>query len=255
MTEQVKSNVIPFHGANIRTAQENGTIYVALKPICEHLGITWQGQQHKVKAHEAFNQSIRYFVLPSNGGPQSTLCMPLDMALGWLCTIHPNKVDKSLRDLLIAYQKESFTVVTNWLQKARLPSWVLPSGLAKQEKVRVKKRLNKKKLLQNRLKAQQIEIKKLTQRYESLKNQIAAREMAQLTLDFAQSQAQETQHATDLMHLSTDVLEEHANQTKAPPKVYCAIRVLKRTCENMDELSNSVDVHAERLQTLDGGTA
>lgn len=44
--------------------------------------------------------------IPSEGGAQETLCMPLRKLPGWLMTIHPTRVKPEIREKIIQYQNE-----------------------------------------------------------------------------------------------------------------------------------------------------
>ncbi|MGO8738602.1 phage antirepressor N-terminal domain-containing protein [Rhodoblastus sp.] len=102
---------IDFYGDSILALEtEDGSHYVAVLPICERLGVSRQGQQQKINAApERWGGKV--FLLPSAGGEQETLCLPMSKIAGWLLTIHANKVNPEVRDTLLRYQNEADAVL------------------------------------------------------------------------------------------------------------------------------------------------
>jgi hypothetical protein len=49
--------------------------------------------------------------IPSAGGPQETVVLPLSMAPGWMMTVNANKVAPQRRAAIIAYRTEAFGVL------------------------------------------------------------------------------------------------------------------------------------------------
>ncbi|EKD7432533.1 hypothetical protein K9U00_06960 [Escherichia coli] len=82
-----------------------GATYVAMRKIVENIGIDWTGQSVKLrKQKEKFG--CRDISIPSKGGVQKMLCIPLKKLNGWLFSINPEKVRADIRDKLIQYQDE-----------------------------------------------------------------------------------------------------------------------------------------------------
>lgn len=118
--EAVNTTVVPFNGQQVITAMNDGMAYVAMKPIVENLGMSWSSQIRKV-----LNQSEKYgyahMSIPSKGGIQQMLCIPLRKLNGWLFSINPAKVRADIRDRLVKYQEECFTVLYNYWSNADKP--------------------------------------------------------------------------------------------------------------------------------------
>ena len=100
---------VSFHGATL-IAQRGATpaeTLVAMKPVVEGMGLSWQGQHAKIVEHPILGKGIKEIVMPTDGGPQQMTVLPLSRLSFWLATIHPNKVpNKDTRARVIAYQME-----------------------------------------------------------------------------------------------------------------------------------------------------
>ncbi|SZA52460.1 antirepressor protein Ant [Klebsiella pneumoniae] len=116
--EAVNTSYVPFNGQRIITAMAAGIAYVAMKPIVENLGMSWGTQQQKLaRSKEKFG--CIHMNIPSAGGIQKMLVLPLKKLNGWLFSINPEKVRADIRDKLIQYQEECFTVLHDYWTKGR----------------------------------------------------------------------------------------------------------------------------------------
>jgi hypothetical protein len=103
VSRQIK---VPFHGAELYVVEQDGQPYTPMKPIVEGIGVSWQGQHAKLAANGA-RWGIKNILIPSIGGSQATVCLPLRKLPGWLMTMEPNKVrDAIVRERVIQYQNE-----------------------------------------------------------------------------------------------------------------------------------------------------
>jgi len=114
--EAVNTTSLPFHGQHIITAMVAGVAYVAMKPVVENIGLNWKGQYIKL-----INQMDKFgcgdISIPTNGGLQRMLCIPLKKLNGWLFSINPAKVRDDIRDRLVRYQEECFTALHDYWTK------------------------------------------------------------------------------------------------------------------------------------------
>ncbi|PLD27949.1 hypothetical protein B6I51_24710 [Klebsiella pneumoniae] len=117
--EAVNTSYVPFNGQQIITAMAAGIAYVAMKPIVENLGMSWGTQQQKLmKSLEKFN-CIHMNMVAADGKLRKLLCLPLKKLNGWLFSINPEKVRADIRDKLIQYQEECFTVLHDYWTKGK----------------------------------------------------------------------------------------------------------------------------------------
>lgn len=117
--EAVNTTAVQFHGQPIITAMAAGMAYVAMKPIVENLGMSWGTQQQKLVRNIGKFGCI-HMNIPSAGGIQKMLVLPLKKLNGWLFSINPEKVRADIRDKLIQYQEECFTVLHDYWNKGEV---------------------------------------------------------------------------------------------------------------------------------------
>lgn len=90
----------------ISTSEEQ---LVAIRPICEALGIAYERQTTKIKEHPILSSTVTQRVMVAADGKQrEMLCLPLEYIFGWLFTINPANVGEEARPALIAYQQECY---------------------------------------------------------------------------------------------------------------------------------------------------
>ena len=83
---------INFNNQKLLTVEKDGIKYVAVKPICENLGLAWAAQFVKIKENQILSEGVSIIEIPSDGGIQETICLPIDIINGWLFTISPNLI-------------------------------------------------------------------------------------------------------------------------------------------------------------------
>ena len=110
---------INFNNQQLLTVEKDGTKYVAVKPICENLGLAWAAQFVKIKENQILSEGVSIIEIPSDGGIQQTVCLPIDMINGWLFTINPNKVAEEIRPLVLYYQKECYRALFEFWNKPK----------------------------------------------------------------------------------------------------------------------------------------
>lgn len=117
--EAVNTSYVPFNGQQILTAVAAGVTYVAMRQIVENIGIDWTGQSVKLrKMKDKFNcRDIS--MVAADGKLRKLLCIPLKKLNGWLLSINPEKVRADIRDKLIQYQEECFTVLHDYWTKGK----------------------------------------------------------------------------------------------------------------------------------------
>ncbi|EPH0828642.1 phage antirepressor N-terminal domain-containing protein [Klebsiella pneumoniae] len=117
--EAVNTSYVPFNGQQVLTAVAAGVTYVAMRQIVENIGIDWTGQSVKLrKMKDKFNcRDIS--MVAADGKIRKLLCLPLKKLNGWLFSINPEKVRADIRDKLIQYQEECFTVLHDYWTKGK----------------------------------------------------------------------------------------------------------------------------------------
>lgn len=101
---------IDFHSDRIFLLEQDGEPFVPMKPICDALGLDWKSQHRKLTSGDR-DWRCGHMTIPSAGGPQEMLCLPLMLLPAWLFSVSPARVKPELKDKLIAYQAECADVL------------------------------------------------------------------------------------------------------------------------------------------------
>jgi len=115
----LQTALINFQNTDILTAQnEQGKIFVALKPLIVGMGLDWKSQYAKIKNDSRFNCGDNTMV-GLDGKNREMVTLDLDHLPAFLYSINPNRVKKELRDKIIAFQTETFSVINEYWRSRR----------------------------------------------------------------------------------------------------------------------------------------
>lgn len=100
---------VEFHGATLSVTLISGVPHIALKPICEAIGLDWKAQQDRIKRHPVLNSvAVVTTSTGTDGKRYEMLMLPLDKLDGWLFGVSVRRVRPELRERLTQYQAECF---------------------------------------------------------------------------------------------------------------------------------------------------
>ena len=116
----MKTEIIEFNETEIYCPIENGQIYIAIKPICQALGIKHHSQIDRLKRHRKFASTILTMsAVGADSKAREMVCIPLKFVFGWLASIDTSKVKEEIRDQIEDYQMECYEVLyDHFYQKA-----------------------------------------------------------------------------------------------------------------------------------------
>lgn len=114
MANQISTQTISFNNQSLITVEQNGNHYVAMKPICENIGLAWEPQVLRIKRDEVLSQGMIVMIIPTNGGNQNMICLPIEYLNGWLFGIDINRCKPEIRDTLIKYKKECYQALHDY---------------------------------------------------------------------------------------------------------------------------------------------
>lgn len=102
----MKTEVIKIESGMIECPVVNDQRYVAIKPVCEILGIDVDGQRQSIQTHPLYSSvAVLNPATGSDGKQYQMVCLPLKRFFLWLGGIHPNKVKEEARENVLRYQE------------------------------------------------------------------------------------------------------------------------------------------------------
>ncbi|WP_280565114.1 phage antirepressor N-terminal domain-containing protein, partial [Chromohalobacter sp. 48-RD10] len=111
---------VDFHGTAIPTFNAGGIVRVAMKPICDAIGLQWESQYNRIKRHPVLASTISMMnMVAADGKRRKLLTLPLNKLNGWLFGIDTNRVKPEIREKLVEYQAECFDVLSDYWQKGQ----------------------------------------------------------------------------------------------------------------------------------------
>lgn len=129
---------VNFRGDELYGFKQDDGVFVALKPICEAMGLAWEGQRQRVNRDPILSEGTCMMQVPfGRGGPQEVTCIKMDLVNGWLFGIDSSRIkDLEVRERVILYQRECYGVLFKHFYKGGLlesedagdPNMALPVG-------------------------------------------------------------------------------------------------------------------------------
>jgi hypothetical protein len=132
----VDQREVTFYGDEliaVRTA--DGHVYVALRQMCQALGLDSPSQVRRIKRHAILSEGLEGGVnltYPSEeqgGGPQKANVLRVDLVPLWLSGIRLSATKETIRPKLERYQREAAVVLWEAFQEGRLTGSELYSEL------------------------------------------------------------------------------------------------------------------------------
>ena len=106
---------IDFNGQSIITIEKNGIHYTAVKPIAENIGLDWRGQLQRIERDDVLNSVVcMIHTTGIDGKNYEMLCLPIEFLNGWLFGVDTKRVKPEIKDALIEYKKECYTVLHDY---------------------------------------------------------------------------------------------------------------------------------------------
>ena len=141
MISTPETALVPFHGHQLLTIKDGETIRVAMRPICEAIGLDWSGQLQRINRHPVLGPTVGMTPTVAEDGKQrETITLPLDYLNGWLFGIDTHRVKPAIQGVLIDYQRECFAALAAYWQQGvatnpRARAATIPHLLATQRQV------------------------------------------------------------------------------------------------------------------------
>ena len=110
------SELIPMSFDNdlIGVVEENGQYFVAMKPVCEALGLDWSTQRQIMKDDPVLGSMVgNKPTVGKDGKEREMVCLPLNFLNGWLFKIDASRYEGERRGKIMRYQRECYEVLAD----------------------------------------------------------------------------------------------------------------------------------------------
>lgn len=108
-----------INGTEIVVVEENGNVYVPIKPICAVLGIADNKQREKILEDEILGSVGTLRVSTGADGKQYEMfCLPLKYIYGWLFSINPKNVAPEAKEVVSRYRRECYEALYDHFHEA-----------------------------------------------------------------------------------------------------------------------------------------
>ena len=103
---------VSFHDMSLSAIMVNGVPHVAIRPICDSLGLRWGGQYNRIKRDPALNSVVSIMKTTGADGKQYRMVLlPLDKLNGRLFGVDVARVREDLRERMNWYRAECYAVL------------------------------------------------------------------------------------------------------------------------------------------------
>lgn len=100
------TNVAIINGISLQVVADDREQLVAVKPVCEILGVDYPGQFTKLKEHPIYGSTIGLSpTVGADGKDREMACIPLRYFPSWLFSINPNNVKEEIRECMAANRR------------------------------------------------------------------------------------------------------------------------------------------------------
>ena len=121
--EQSIKRFLQFNGKNIYFLSANGSWWIAIKPICEALGVNYEQQRKNLKDDKILAQlPCEHTVVAADGKLRKMVCLPEFFVYGWIFSIQSqskNLTDYKMKcyELLYNYFHGTLTIRNKFLRE------------------------------------------------------------------------------------------------------------------------------------------
>lgn len=113
---------VQFHNQPIVAIEKEGKHFVAMRQIAENIGLDWKAQYARITRHAILKTSVVIMTtVADDDRDRAMVCLPLDMLNGWLFGVDVNRVKPAIKEKLMQYQRECFSVLNAHFNKRQQP--------------------------------------------------------------------------------------------------------------------------------------
>lgn len=107
----MNSEIVKVHETTIECPYHEGEYYVAVRSVCQALGIDYRKQFERIKSDPILGDAVTHTVTTSDASgnrKQPMFCLQLKYVYGWLFSIETGKVNARARETFINYKRECY---------------------------------------------------------------------------------------------------------------------------------------------------
>ena len=117
----IQQLITKINGIDIVAVEQNGEIFVPIKPICDALTIDARAQRDKIQSDEIMGSTgVLSTSVGADGKEREMFCLPLRYVYGWLFTINPKNVAPEAREAVARYRRECYDVLCEYFSGSML---------------------------------------------------------------------------------------------------------------------------------------
>ncbi len=121
MKTQVAS--VQFHNHTLTVITHNNQQLVAMRPVCEGIGLAWGSQRNRIMRDEVLGSTVFMMnTVAEDNKQRELLCLPLEYLNGWLFGIDVSRCREEIRPALIQYKRECYQVLAAYWQQGEAVS-------------------------------------------------------------------------------------------------------------------------------------
>lgn len=111
--------MVPFHGTDLTAVEVGGDLHIAVKPVCDAIGIDWSAQRKRIMRDPILSTCVAITAMQVPGEIQNreVLTLPISHLNGFLFGITASRTRPEVMDALILYQRECYRVLHDYWMK------------------------------------------------------------------------------------------------------------------------------------------
>lgn len=115
----VQLGTVEFLGKPLTVITTDSQLLVAMRPICEGVGLDWKSQYERIKRDEVLSTSMVVMTtqMPGDDQKRQITCLPLEMLNGWLFGVDSKRCKPFVRQALVRYKFECYAALAAYWQK------------------------------------------------------------------------------------------------------------------------------------------
>lgn len=111
---------VPFHGDTLQAVQEGERVYIAIRRVCDALGLDFSSQLAKLRGRP-WATVVMITTVAEDGRDREVACIDLDSLPMWLVTIDAGRVAPEAREKIVLFQCQATAVLRDYFVRRAPP--------------------------------------------------------------------------------------------------------------------------------------